>query len=144
MDAVVFNADVRLELTPAPYPWPGGPRRTVPTWRARLLGEGLDALLLCPESEYEPPSLTDFLTAIDQDWRGWEGERVWKSEDALLTLGASHDRKSAVLLSVVLEDGAPPRWRCEADLELEPGTFRQLAADAYRLGEASLALRADE
>ena len=141
MDAVVFGSrnGIRLELTPAPRPHNVG-RGQMPTWQARLTGNGLDASILCPEAGWEPQSLATFLESLDRDRRGWDGERRWQSEEVELRLTAHHAATNMVLLNVVMEDGAPPRWRCEAELEVDPGVFRQLAADARRLGEASLAL----
>jgi hypothetical protein len=138
VDAVVFasRTGVRLELTPVPAP-PGAGPATMPVWQARVGGDGLDASMTCPEAGWEPQSLAGFLRSLDEDWRGWDGERLWQSEGAELRLAARHDKTNTVLIEVVLEDGAPPRWRCEAELELDPGVFRQLAADARRLGEAS-------
>src|SRR4051794_19881764 len=139
MDAVVFasRTGVRLELVPAPRPHEVG-RGVMPTWGARLTGEGMDASVVCPEAGWETQSLADFLRSLDEGWRGWDGERLWQSEAAELRLAARHDKTNTVLVAVVLEN--PPRWRCEAELELDPGVFRQLAADSRRLGEASLAL----
>jgi hypothetical protein len=110
----------------------------MPTWLARVTGPGLGASLVCPEAGWEPQSLAKFLQTLDDDWRGWDGERVWKSEEAELRLTAQHDKTNTVTMIVVLEDGAPPRWSCRAELELDPGVFRQLANDARRLGEVSV------
>jgi hypothetical protein len=98
----------------------------------------MDASVVCPEAGWEPRSLADFLRALDEDWGGWDGERVWQSEEVELRMTARHAQSNAVLIGVVLENGAPPRWRCEAELEVDPGVFKQLAADARRLGAASL------
>lgn len=141
MDAVVCasRTGVRLELVPAPRPHDVG-RGEMPTWKARLTGAGMDASVVCPEAGWEPQSLADFLGSLDEDRRGWEGERAWQSEEVELRLTARHNKTNTVVLMVVLEDGAPPRWRCEAELELDPGAFAQPAADARRLGEAPLTL----
>ena len=72
-----------------------------------------------------PQSLADFLAGLDDDWRGWRGERSWRTAELGLT--DSHEKKNTVLIEVVLEDGAPWRWRWEVGLELDR---RQLAADA--------------
>lgn len=145
MDAVVFasRTGVRLELVPAPPP-DGVGHGTMPTWQARLIGDGMDASVRCPEATWEPRLLADFLGSLDEDWQGWDGERAWQSEEAELRLAARHDKVNTVLVAAVLEDGAPPRWRCEAELELDPGVFRQLAADARRLGEVSRGLAGPE
>ena len=68
-----------------------------------------------------------------------DGELTWQSEDAELRLSSRHKETNTVLIRVAMDEGAPPRWRGEAELELDPGAFRQLAADARRLAAASLA-----
>ena len=110
-------------------------RGRMPTWTARLTGAGIDASVVCPEAGWEPQSLADFLAVLDQDWGGWDGERVWQSAEVELRMTARHDKTNSVLVAVAMEDGAPPRWRCEAELELDPGVFKQLSADARRLGK---------
>jgi hypothetical protein len=85
-----------------------------------------------------PQSLADFLAGLDKYSRGWPGERSWRTEELALT--ARHEKKNTVVIQVVLEDGAPPRWSCRAELDLDPGVLCQLAADARRLGAESLAL----
>jgi len=129
---------VRLELTPATRPHDYGAH--MPTWLVRLAGPGLDASLLCPEAGWEPQLLAEFFEGLDHDWRGWDGERTWQSEEAELRLVATHDKTNTVLVSAVLEDGAPPRWSCRVQLEVDPGVFRQLAVEARRLGDISVNL----
>lgn len=104
------------------------------------MGTGLEAVVVAPEAGWEPQSLADFLAALAERWRGWDGERTWRSEEAELCLTARHNQTNSVLVTVEIEVGAPPRWRTTAKLELEPGVFRQLAADARRLGIESLTL----
>jgi hypothetical protein len=125
-----------LTLTPvAPRPDDVGARSV---WKATLSGPGLDATVVCTEAGWQPPpTLPDFLAALDQDWQGWEGERIWQSSDAELRLMARHDKTNTVLVGVEIDDGAPPRWRCTGELELDPGVFRDLAANAIRLGASS-------
>jgi hypothetical protein len=139
MDAVVFasRSDLRLVLTPTRRPHDVG-RGVMPTWLAKLTGRGLDASVVCPEAGWEPQLLADFLAGLDRDWRGWDGERMWQSEGVELRLTARHEWTNTVLVRVEMEQG--DAWRSEAELELDPGVFRQLAADARRLGAASLTL----
>jgi hypothetical protein len=62
-----------------------------------------------------------------------------RSEEAELRLTVRHDKTITVLVRVVLEDGAPPHWRCDAELELDPEAFQRLAEDVRELGKQSLA-----
>jgi hypothetical protein len=45
-----------------------------------------------------------------------------------------------VVVAVRIEDSALPRWRCEAELERDPGAVGQLASEVRRLHIASLVL----
>ncbi len=139
VDAVVFasRTGVRLELAPAPRPHRSG-RGELPAWRARLTGPGIDASLVCPEAGWGSQPLADYLATLGADWRGWAGGRAWESDQAELRLSARHDRANTVVVEAVLADGA--RWRASAELALDPGVLRQLASEARRLAEASLAL----
>ncbi|RBY81240.1 hypothetical protein DQ239_01095 [Blastococcus sp. TF02-09] len=101
----------------------------MPMWRAVLSGRGLNASLVFAEAGWEPQSLADFLDGIAADWRGWVGDRRWHSEAAEMRFVLRHDKTNTVLVRVELEDGAPPRWRCEAELEVDPGVFQQLAVE---------------
>jgi hypothetical protein len=137
MDAAVFGSrtDVRLELRPVLRPH-GSEAPELPSWQVHLTGRGLSAVLDVEEAGWEPTSLADFLGALARDWRGWDGEREWQSAEAELRLTARHDKTNTVLVTVEIEEGAPPRWRCEAELELEPGAFHQLAEDVRSLSRA--------
>ena len=99
----------------------------MPTWRTVLDGRGLGVSLDFAEAPWEPEGLADFLEEIAGDWRGWSGERSWQSGEAEMRLTVRHDKTNTVLVRVELEDGAPPHWRCQAELELDPGAFDEIA-----------------
>jgi uncharacterized protein DUF6228 len=109
LDAVVFDSRtrVRLELLPARRPHDFG-RGELPTWQARLLGDGLDGSVVCPEAAWEPRLLADVLESISEDWRGWEGERMWQSEEAEVRLTFRHDK------------GIRSSWRLSSKAGLRP------------------------
>ena len=135
VDTVVFDSrtPVRLELRPARDPFG---RHELPTWQARLVGDGLDCFVVCSEAEWAPRSLADVLGSVSEDsenWPGWDGERVWQSADEV-RLAFRHDKANTVLVAVVLEVSSG--WRCEAELELSPGVFSYLASEVQRLAQA--------
>jgi hypothetical protein len=101
----------------------------MPTWRAVLTGRGLNVELQFAEADWEPQGLADFLAGVAADWRGWTGDRTWRSAEAEVRLSLRHEKANTVLVRVELEDGAPPHWRCEAELEVDPGVLEQLASD---------------
>ncbi|MPQ98270.1 hypothetical protein GB931_10145 [Modestobacter sp. I12A-02628] len=123
---------VRLEVSAARHP-----HEQLPCWRVRLTGAGLDAVLDCPESPWQAQSLAEFFASLDHDWRGWTGARSWTSDDGELQVTARHDKPNTVLLDVLLAGGAPPRWSCAAELEVDPGVFRSVAASLVALGTSS-------
>jgi hypothetical protein len=91
---------------------------------------------VCPEAGWEEHTLADYLAGLGEDWRGWEGEREWKSSEAELRLAAIHEKRNTVLVRVAIE-GASAAWQCHAEIDLDPGVFEQLAADARRLSQQS-------
>jgi Family of unknown function (DUF6228) len=133
MESVVLasRTGIRLELAPTEHPHPEV-HDGLPAWQARLTGAGLDATHIAPEAGWEQQSLADYLSALDADWRGWDGERTWQSMEQELHLAATHDKRNTVVVRVTMEDGAPPRWRCESELELDPGAFRAAATAARK------------
>lgn len=105
----------------------------MPAWEARLSAPSLDASALVTEARWEPQTLADFLTGLAREAGGWDGERVWRSQDAELTLTATHPHRNTVKLVAELESD-PPIWSAHAELELDPGVFAHLGEVARQLG----------
>lgn len=98
--------------------------------------------LLCPEAVWYR-SLADFLDDVGpfgHGKRSWFGPSEWQSGELELQLKVTQTADNTVRVEVVLTDGAPPRWRHQAEIELDPGAFGQIAADARRLSAVSLAM----
>ncbi|MBJ7330665.1 MAG: hypothetical protein JHC95_12270 [Solirubrobacteraceae bacterium] len=142
MDVVTFGGRSGLRLELAPAPWPYRDTDKQPAWNARLTGRGLAVSLLCPEADWYR-SLAAFLADLGpfrDGKKGWSGPSEWQSGELELQLKVTQTASNAVSVEVVLTDGAPPRWQCEATLELDPGAFGQIASDARRLSAVSLAM----
>lgn len=73
--------------------------------------------------------LVVFVESMEQDWRGWRGERRYESLEGDLTLTAGHD--GHVQLAVELREHIG--WRVQADFTLEPG--EQMTNSARELRE---------
>lgn len=69
--------------------------------------------------------LTTFFQMMNQDWRGWSGERTWSALESDLRLTARHD--GHIRLGVVLVDSI--NWSVQADLTLAPGEELSAAAE---------------
>ena len=72
------------------------------------------------------------------DWKGWEGERTWRSLESDVALGATHNKLGTVRLKVRLRsDVYDPTeghvWAAEASLFLDAGGLDRLANEAARL-----------
>src|SRR5206468_3773223 len=86
MDSISLasRTGVTLELTPIRRPHGSG-RGRFPSWQAHIAGAGLDAYVVLSEEGWQEQSLAAFLAALDSDWRGWDGERVWQSPESYAT-----------------------------------------------------------
>ncbi|MBA2948809.1 hypothetical protein H1D24_24035 [Streptomyces sp. PSKA28] len=79
---------------------------------------------------WDGDGLDVFLAALAEDFRGWAGERTWKSLEHDLTLSAEH-AGHCVRLTWGLHDRLPDNaWHFEATTEHAPGEdMRNLAAE---------------
>jgi hypothetical protein len=82
-----------------------------------------------------PRTLRDFLTWLDQDWRGWPGTRTWTAMENEMTLEAIHDGTSHVRIAVTLRRAHrthdPDAWSARIVVTLEAGEqLRELASAA--------------
>jgi hypothetical protein len=76
----------------------------------------------------------DYFAALESDWRGWKGERVYESTEDDLRLTATHDGHIELWHERDASDGAERRgWTVETWLRLNPGE---------ELGHASRGIRA--
>jgi hypothetical protein len=91
--------------------------------QARLHGTRLDAQLTF--YVYDVAELVRYFRWLDQDWRGWSGERQYESVEGDLTLSASHVGR--IELSVALTGEAARDistlvgWTAQAIVGVEPG-----------------------
>jgi hypothetical protein len=91
---------------------------------------------------HEHPDVGDFdqlgqlLAGFAADWRGWEGDRTWRSADTDLVLVCTHDQVGRVNVRVTLrnyEEG----WELEAiEIVLELGRLDVLSRDVLSFFEA--------
>lgn len=91
---------------------------------------------------HELPGVGDFdqlsqlLAGFAADWRGWEGDRTWRSADADLVLVCTHDHVGRVGVAVTLRD-IEEGWKLEdIDIVLEAGRLDALSRDVQRFVEA--------
>jgi hypothetical protein len=123
-------APARWVLHPPTDPWGDG---YVASLDVELHDRGLDAGAGVELSWPPDGSETDlvlFLQGLADDWRGWAGERRWRSLDGRLEIDARHDGRSRVTLGATLVDG----WTARVPVELEPGEqMGRLVADVRAL-----------
>ncbi|HWI07847.1 MAG TPA: hypothetical protein VNT54_10060, partial [Solirubrobacteraceae bacterium] len=71
--------DVILRITPVPHPWNDGQV----AYDVQLTGVILDASNVYTEADDAPQTLVGFCRGLAEDHKGFDGERVWESADAL-------------------------------------------------------------
>ncbi len=79
--------------------------------------------------------LTEYFGTLATDWRGWAGERQWRSLEGDLSLVATHDGLGAVTLAARLRTEAysTHRWDASAALVLDAGALDRLVRQAEAL-----------
>ena len=75
-------------------------------------------------------SAIGFFEDLADSWRGWEGQREYRSLEGELTLAAAHDGLAMVTLAVQMSQPSPPGWSAAADLELGAGADLEAQARA--------------
>lgn len=80
---------------------------------------------------WDGDGLDSFLSALAEDFRGWEGERTWHSLEYDLTISAEHHSGGCVHLTWGIHDRPPvEQWHFEATTVHAAGEdMRNLAAE---------------
>jgi Family of unknown function (DUF6228) len=79
--------------------------------------------------------LGQLLGGFAADWKGWEGERTWRSADSDLVLVCTHDHVGQVNVAVTLRDNEEG-WELQGiDIVLEAGRLDALSRDVMRFLE---------
>ena len=81
--------------------------------------------------------LADFFAQLEQNWRGWDDAKSWRSLEGDLDIEARHEFRH-VQLRVTLRAYGPgwgnDGWTASANLTIDPGEqLSQIAADLGRL-----------
>jgi hypothetical protein len=74
--------------------------------------------------------LNAYWADLAESWRGWSGEKAWRSIEGDLDFSATSDRTEHVTLKVTLAYRAPWRWQTQAILAIEAGQLDGFAAGA--------------
>ncbi|HEX9520221.1 MAG TPA: DUF6228 family protein [Streptosporangiaceae bacterium] len=110
----------------------------VQTLTAELSSSGLRAIRTVVHSYRTGfADLADFFAQLEQDWRGWDDARSWRSLEGDLGIEARHEFRH-VQLRVTLRAYGPgwgnDGWKASANLTIDPGEqLSQIAADLSRL-----------
>lgn len=82
-------------------------------------------------------TIVDFLAELAQDWRGWDGGRVWYDDPVRFVLTAMHDGRRSVEfnfrgrtdMAATLDDGvAAGHWFAEGAVAVSPGALSEIHA----------------
>ena len=102
------------------------PRPDIEGWGyfvVELHGAGLDVVNGVRVHKMSP--LPNFLRGLEADWRGWQGERTWRSTEPGLDIVARHDGGHIWMLWTAV-DGPMKHWTASVEVMIDPG--EQLSA----------------
>jgi hypothetical protein len=101
-------------------PYAGG------TFEVVLEGDGLSArrrVFIFAHS-----NLGLFFAELAEQWRGWEGTRLWESPEHDLVIEARFSAGGHVEMTFATQDGPLPKWRAQVTVEVEGGEEMSKAA----------------
>ncbi|MCW2902571.1 MAG: hypothetical protein JWO67_4836, partial [Streptosporangiaceae bacterium] len=79
---------------------------------------------------FNSDGLSEFIQSLEDDFRGWPGERVWRSFRRDLQLQAAHLGQSIRLSWTLRPSEWDAEWTATVDLQVSPGEeLKNLAAD---------------
>ena len=64
-----------------------------------------------------------------REWRGWKGEKAWRSTDGEVSLTFTHDRVGYVQVLVRVRDAPMANWEVTGKVPIELGSLENLAKD---------------
>jgi Family of unknown function (DUF6228) len=101
-------------------------------WQVTLILPGLSASAEVDAVAYDGEHTLGLLfRRLADDWRGWEGERTWRSLEGDFDLAATHDGLGHVALEVRLRSGPyAADWLATGTLSLDAGQLDAVARDA--------------
>jgi hypothetical protein len=88
-----------------------------------------------PTAHPDCAGLARLFAEAGQEWKGWDGTKVWESREGELRLELSIDRLGHVTAAVRVrhDNGRPDRWQLEAELGLDAGQLSGIAREAAGL-----------
>ena len=77
---------------------------------------------------YEPTHIAAFFESIEQNWRGWPGEKSWEALEGECRMSAVADGKGHIDLTVSLRPSPNAgAWRLEGHVLIEAGQLDSVA-----------------
>lgn len=73
--------------------------------------------------------LGQVFSEMASEWRGWKGEKMWRSTDGEVRLAFIHDHVGLVHVSLDVKDSPAWNWKVTAEVALEIGSLEKLARD---------------
>ena len=66
-------------------------------------------------------TIDEWFQTLADDWRGWDGERRWRSLENGLLIRARHVGNRVVLRFRLQPDARPPEWQVQVAIPVDPG-----------------------
>ena len=104
------------------------------TYRVRLTVEGVNATVPAIH-HYGGDFFDSYFTDLAASWRGWAGERSWRSLEDALEFHASMAKPGTVALRVVLRNNDRFNWCVTYRFSIENAFLNTLAESARAFGQ---------
>jgi hypothetical protein len=87
---------------------------------------GVSANVSVDDAPYAQP-ITQFFAELASSWRGWKGERIWRSLEGEYNLVASCDSSGHIILSANLGSRQiAPCWKATVSIMIEAGQLDRI------------------
>lgn len=109
----------------------------------RIIGSGLQASGAIELGGWSGgiARLPSFFEDLATHWRGWSGTKTWDDDEGCISMSASHDGKSLVILHVEVRSLAyqgPGEWAASAEVPIEPGALDRIASEVRALASRDI------
>ena len=102
----------------------------VEQYQVRLTSKDLNVIKIVQNPPYSE-ILSDFFADLNNNWKGWEGEKDWRAIDGEYQIRASSSKTGHVALNVTVNFNEY-RWQTVAEISVEAGQLMKIEKDVKK------------